>query len=46
MLGDNTKWDRRFLRLAEEVSTWSKDPGTRVGAATVLIGLRIFRKDT
>lgn len=29
------KWDRRFLRLAEEISTWSKDPGTRVGAVIV-----------
>lgn len=25
-------WDYRFLRLAEEVSTWSKDPSTQVGA--------------
>ena len=30
-----TKWDRRFLRLAKEVSTWSKDPSTQVGAAIV-----------
>ena len=27
-----TKWDRRFLELAEHVSTWSKDPSTQVGA--------------
>lgn len=26
------KWDRRFLGLAKTVSTWSKDPSTRVGA--------------
>lgn len=26
------KWDIRFLRLAREVSTWSKDPSTKVGA--------------
>lgn len=25
------KWDRRFLGLAENVSTWSKDPSTKVG---------------
>jgi dCMP deaminase len=25
-------WDIRFLRLAKEISTWSKDPSTRVGA--------------
>lgn len=26
------KWDVRFLRLAYVVSTWSKDPSTKVGA--------------
>jgi dCMP deaminase len=26
------KWDARFLRLAEHVSAWSKDPSTKVGA--------------
>lgn len=26
------KWDLRFLRLAKEVSSWSKDPSTKVGA--------------
>lgn len=29
------KWDHRFLRIAREVSTWSKDPGTCVGAVLV-----------
>jgi len=29
------KWDQRFMRLAEEVSTWSKDPSTKVGAVIV-----------
>lgn len=29
------KYDRRFLKLAKEVSTWSKDPSTRVGAVIV-----------
>lgn len=31
----NEKWDLRFLRLAREVSTWSKDPSTQVGAVLV-----------
>lgn len=31
----NEKWDRRFLQLAKEVSTWSKDPSTQVGAVLV-----------
>lgn len=26
------KWDQRFLELAQLVSTWSKDPSTKVGA--------------
>ena len=29
------KWDERFLKLAEEVSTWSKDPSTQVGCVIV-----------
>jgi dCMP deaminase len=29
---NQVKWDRRFLLLAKEVSRWSKDPSTRVGA--------------
>jgi len=28
----DAKWDERFLYLAEHVSTWSKDPSTKVGA--------------
>lgn len=26
------KWDKRFLEMARLVSTWSKDPSTKVGA--------------
>lgn len=29
------KWDRRFLSMAKEVSTWSKDPSTKCGAVLV-----------
>jgi dCMP deaminase len=29
------KWDRRFLDMAQLVSTWSKDPSTKVGAVLV-----------
>ena len=25
------KWDKRFMKLAEHVSGWSKDPSTKVG---------------
>lgn len=28
----NSRWDYRFLDLAELVSSWSKDPSTKVGA--------------
>lgn len=27
-----THWDKRFLDMAQLVSTWSKDPSTKVGA--------------
>ena len=29
------KWDKRFLELAHHVSSWSKDPSTKVGAIIV-----------
>ena len=31
----NNKWDYRFMNIAREISTWSKDPSTRVGAVCV-----------
>lgn len=30
-----SKWDHRFIRIANEVAGWSKDPGTKVGAVLV-----------
>ena len=30
-----TKWDARFIALAQLVATWSKDPSTQVGTAIV-----------
>lgn len=29
------KWDIRFLHMAKEISTWSKDPSTSVGAIAI-----------
>ena len=29
------KWDLRFLKLAEHISNWSKDPSTKVGCIIV-----------
>jgi dCMP deaminase len=29
------KWDQRFLSLASEVASWSKDPSTKVGCVIV-----------
>lgn len=29
------KWDERFLRIAREVATWSKDPSRKIGAVIV-----------
>jgi dCMP deaminase len=31
----NEKWDRRFLELAELISSWSKDPSSQVGSVIV-----------
>jgi len=30
-----SKWDKRFLRIAKEVASWSKDPRSQVGAIAV-----------
>ena len=30
-----SKWDLRFLELAKQISTWSKDPSTKVGCVVV-----------
>ena len=35
-MSDLSKWDGRFIRIADEVASWSKDPGTKVGAVLVL----------
>jgi len=29
------KWDTRFLNIAKEVATWSKDPSSKIGAIAV-----------
>ena len=29
------KWDKRFLDIAKEISTWSKDPSRQIGAIAV-----------
>lgn len=31
----NHKWDQRFLDLAAHIGSWSRDPGTKVGAVVV-----------
>ena len=33
MLDD--KWKKRFIQLSKEISTWSKDPSTKVGALII-----------
>jgi len=30
-----TKWDKNFIELAKIISTWSKDPSTKIGAVAV-----------
>ena len=34
-MNNQQKWDLRFVKLAEEVAKWSKDPSTQVGAIAV-----------
>jgi len=36
------KWDERFMRLAREISTWSKDPSSKIGAVIVNSERRIL----
>lgn len=31
----NSKWQARFMGLAKEIASWSKDPSTQVGAVIV-----------
>lgn len=33
--GSEHRWDRRFLALADQIATWSKDPARGVGAVIV-----------
>lgn len=37
-----TKWDERFMRLAKQISTWSKDPSRKIGAIAVDESRRIL----
>ena len=36
------KWDRRYLELAKYISTWSRDPSTKVGA--ILVNYEVGRE--
>lgn len=31
----NDKWNKRFIELAQHISTWSKDPSRQIGAVIV-----------
>ena len=41
-MSELNKWDKRYLALAKEVASWSKDPSTQVGAVTVGNKKRFF----
>jgi dCMP deaminase len=30
-----SKWDQRYIELAKQISTWSKDPSRKIGAVAV-----------
>lgn len=38
----NSKWDTRFMKLTREISTWSKDPSSKIGAVIVNDDRRIL----
>jgi dCMP deaminase len=42
MLVIDTKWDTRFMRIAREISTWSRDPSSKIGAVIVNDDRRIL----
>lgn len=31
----DTKWEARFMKMAQEVASWSRDPSTKVGCVIV-----------
>jgi dCMP deaminase len=35
ILENNEKWDLRFMSIAKEIATWSKDPSSQIGAVIV-----------
>lgn len=37
-----SEWDRRFLALASHISSWSKDPSTKVGAVISDLNMRVI----
>ena len=41
-LGNKMKWHKRFLKLAEHISTWPKDPSSKIGAVIVDKNRRII----
>ena len=34
-LMQSKEWSNKYIRLAKEISTWSKDPSTKIGAVVV-----------
>lgn len=36
-----SKWDLRFLKLAEQISLWSKDPSTKCGSVLTTLDNRL-----
>lgn len=35
MISVDRKWDHRFLAMAKEIATWSKDPSKQIGSVAV-----------
>jgi dCMP deaminase len=39
---NSNKWDKRFMEMAEVISSWSKDPSSKIGAVIVNSERRIL----
>ena len=41
-MGMDIKWEKRFINIAREISTWSKDPSKQIGAVITGVNKQII----
>jgi dCMP deaminase len=42
MIRKSSRWDKRFVQVAELIASWSKDPSTKVGAVAINVKKQII----